>query len=183
MVEIRRLRALKDSPKAIALKLGMERSYISGIINLVEHGEQDLIGRVEAGRLPLDAAIAIANGKDADIQNALCEAYDNGTLRGKRLEAIRCLLRQRKGESPPLEQGRVTSADLVKAYQQNTEQQRALMRRSIVVTERLAILSSSMRRLLADDHFLTLLRAEGLRTMPEFFNTRIAAEVEGNGCL
>jgi ParB family chromosome partitioning protein len=69
----------------------------------------------------------------------------------------------------------LTSADLVRTYERHTHQQRALVRRSAVITQRLAVLTSSLRRLLADDHFVTLLRAEGMRTMPEYLASHTAA--------
>ena len=49
-----------------------------------------------------------------------------------------------------------------------TQQQRALVRRSTIITERLAVITTSVHRLLADEHFVTLLRAEGLRNLPAF---------------
>ena len=51
--EVKRLNAQDDKPAAIAEKLGLDKTYIYGIINLLRHGEEDLIRRVEAGRLPL----------------------------------------------------------------------------------------------------------------------------------
>lgn len=119
----------------------------------------------------------LATGKDADIQRALSEAYDNGTLRGDKLRAVQKLINQRKGTKGPQETQRaLTGADLIRAYEHHTQQQRALVRRSTIITQRLAILTSSLRRLLADDHFVTLLRAEELRTMPGFLATRVAEQ-------
>jgi ParB family chromosome partitioning protein len=177
--EVRRLSAQHEKPASIAEKLGLDRTYIYGISNLLRHGEEDLIARVEAGRIPIDTAIKIATGKDPDIQRALSEAYENGTLRGAKLRAVQQLITHRKGaKSPPATKRYATGADLVRAYEHHTQQQRALVRRSAVITQRLAILASSLRRLLADDHFVTLLRAEGLRTIPGL----VAARNEENSC-
>ena len=171
---MKRLNAQHYKAATIAEKLGMDRSYISGIINLLRHGEDDLITRVEAGRLPIDTAIKLATGKDADIQRALSEAYENGMLRGAKLRAVQQLITQRKGTKTAQEAKRpLTGADLVRTYEHHTQQQRALVRRSTHITQRLAILTSSLHRLLADDHFLTLLRAEGLRSIPDFLTTRV----------
>ena len=170
--EVKRLTAEHDKPATIAEKLGLDKTYIYGIANLLRHGEEDLIRRVEAGRLPIDTAIKIATGKDADIQQALSDAYENGTLRGAKLRAVQQLINRRKGTKPALP---MTGADLVRAYEHHTQQQRALVRRSTIITQRLAIITSALRRLLADDHFITLLRAEGLRSIPEFLATRVGA--------
>jgi hypothetical protein len=41
--------------------------------------------------LPIDTAIKMAPGGDADIQRALSEAHGNGTLRGAELRAVQQL--------------------------------------------------------------------------------------------
>jgi ParB family chromosome partitioning protein len=181
--EVKRLNALHYKPATIAERLGLDQSYIYGIINLLRHGEEDLIKRVEAGRLPIDTAIKIATGGDADIQRALSEAYENGTLRGAKLRAVQQLVIQRKAiPSAQAEKRPLTGADLIRTYEHHTQQQRALVRRSALITQRLAILTSSLRRLLADEHFVTLLRAEDLRSMPDFLATRVAARNEEHPC-
>ena len=62
---------------------------------------------------------------------------------------------------------------MVRAYEHHTQQQRAFVPRSTIITQRLAIITSALRRLLADDHFITVLRAEDLRSLPEFPVTRL----------
>src|SRR5439155_22155932 len=143
---------------------------------------EDLIRRVEAGRLPIDTAIKIATGTDADVQRALSDAYENGALRGAKLRAVQQLITQRKGTKSPPEKAPLTATDLVRVYEHHTQQQRALVRRSSIITQRLAILTSSLRRLLADDHFVTLLRAEGLRSIPDFLAARVGPRNEENTC-
>jgi ParB family chromosome partitioning protein len=56
--------------------------------------------------------------------------------------------------------------NLVREYQEHTRQQRELVVRARTVHERLLILVTSMNRLLADEHFVTLLRAENMDTIP-----------------
>ncbi len=181
--EVKRLNAERYKPSTIAEKLGLDPSYIRGIINLLRHGEDDLIKRVEAGRLPIDTAIKIATGVDADIQRALSEAYENGTLRGAKLRAVQQLVIQRKGTNSAKGTTRpLTGADLMRTFEHHTQQQRALVRRSALITQRLAILTTSLRRLLADEHFVTLLRAEGLRSIPDFLAARIATRNEDHLC-
>jgi ParB family chromosome partitioning protein len=181
--EVKRLDAEHCKPSTIAERLGLDRSYIRGIVNLLRHGEDDLIKRVEAGRLPIDTAIKIATGGDADIQRALSEAYENGTLRGSKLRAVQQLVIRRKGtKSTPGTKRHLTGTDLMRTFEHHTQQQRALVRRSTLITQRLAILTSSVRRLLADEHFVTLLRAEGLRSLPDFLAVRIASQKEEHLC-
>jgi ParB family chromosome partitioning protein len=177
--EVKRLKAQHYNAATIAEKLGFDKTYIHGIIRLLQHGEDQLIARVEAGRLPIDTAIKIAIGNDADIQRALSEAYDEGTLRGSKLRAVQQLIKQRKiGKVPGDPKRKLSGQDLLRAYEHHTQQQRALVRRSATITQRLAVLTSSLRRLLADDHLVTLLRAEGLRTIPEHLAARVALREE-----
>lgn len=173
--EVRRLRTLHYQPAAIAQKLGMDKTHVYAVICLLQQGQEELIAKVDAGHLPLDTAVVIARGKDADIQRALSEAYENGTLRGTRLRDVQRLLtrRNKANTSQEGERPRLTGSDLVRAYEHHTQQQRALVRRSALVTHRLAVLASSLQRLWADDNFLTLMRAEGFRTAPEHVALRV----------
>jgi ParB family chromosome partitioning protein len=149
--EVKRLKAEGHKPPAIAEKLGLDKAYIYGVISLLNHGEEELIARVEAGRIPIDTAIKIATGKDADIQRALTEAYDDGTLRGAKLRAVQQLIKHRRIEKVPGDlKPKLSGQDLVRAYEHHTQQQRALVRRSTTIKHRLAVLASSLRRLLAD---------------------------------
>ena len=68
--------------------------------------------------------------------------------------------------------GPVTSKDLAKEYERHTQRQRTLVRRAALVNERLTILSESLKRLLQDEAFVGLLRAEALDTIPEQLATR-----------
>jgi ParB family chromosome partitioning protein len=68
----------------------------------------------------------------------------------------------------------VSSRDLVREYEEHTRRQRSLVRRANIVSGRLAMLKSAMSRLIEDDHFVTLLRAESLDKMPESLSRRVA---------
>jgi ParB family transcriptional regulator, chromosome partitioning protein len=173
IAEVKRLQLAGEGSRSIAQKLGLDKGYIRGIMSLLKRGEDELIRRVEAGRLPIETAVIIASGKDTEVQSALSEAYEKGLLRGARLRAVQILLNKRAFRDQARAGPKLGAQDLVRAYEHHTQQERAFIRRSTVVTERLAILTSSFRRLLEDDHFVTLLRAEGFGTMPEHLLTRI----------
>jgi ParB family chromosome partitioning protein len=170
--EVRSLRERGYSVTEIAKKLGRERSYISGIAHLVEHKEASLIEAVEAGRLPIAVAVEIANGNDQEISHALSEAYESGKLRGSRLTAVRRLIaqriakRQKEGKAQET-QRKVTGTTLVQVYKERVREQKALVARADRTKERLALATSAMRQLLADENFITLLRAESIADMPE----------------
>ena len=67
----------------------------------------------------------------------------------------------------------VTSESLIRAYQRETERQKVLIKRASLARSRLLFVANAMRRLLDDEHFVTLLRAEGLSTLPRALAERI----------
>jgi len=169
--EIRALRERKYSAREISAKLGLHFTYISEIIRLLEHDEIDLIRAVEAGRMPLTVAATIAKGDDKEIQRVLADAYESGELRGQRLLRVRRMINQRYGKSrskrSPQRPRKEFSVDsLVREYQEHTQQQLELVARARTIHERFLILTTSMNKLLADEHFATLLRAENMDTVP-----------------
>lgn len=173
--EVRSLMERGHDVRAIAEKLGMHRLYIKGIAVLLRKGEEQLVGQVEAGTLPLDVAVQIAGASNKDVQKALGEAYESGLLRGNKFRAARLLIGRRlaKNRGDAGSEKKLSSADIVREYEKHTQRHRALVRRAGAVAQRLALLSSAMKRLLSDDYFVTLLRAESLDRLPEELIKRI----------
>ncbi len=176
--ELRSLRQRNYKTDEIAKKLGLDRTYIHGIVRLVEHGEELLIRAVEAGRMPISVAVEIASGNDHEVQRALSEAYEKGDLRGSRLTAAKRIIAQRIEEERQVGRDhqtrrKLTSDRLVREYQQRTREQRSLVRRANATKERLLLLTSALRSLFADEHFITLLRAENLADIPQQLAMRL----------
>ena len=73
----------------------------------------------------------------------------------------------------PRKRTSLTTTTLVRAYQKEVERQRMVVRKGSLTQQRLVLIVSAMRQLIADDHFVTLLRAEGLDTMPAYLSERI----------
>jgi ParB family chromosome partitioning protein len=66
------------------------------------------------------------------------------------------------------------SADvLIQEYEQHVQRQRAAVVRLNAVTHRLMILSAAMKRLLHDENFVTLLRAESILDIPSHLDNRM----------
>ena len=59
---------------------------------------------------------------------------------------------------------RVSADSFVRAYRKETERQKLLIKRATLSQTRLLFVVNALRRLLADEHFVTLLRAEGMQT-------------------
>ena len=177
---LREVRSLKErgyKSKIIAEKIGLDVTYIDGIILLLRKGEEKLIPQVEAGILPLSVAMKIATASNQEVQQALSEAYDKGDLRGAKLRAVQRLITQRFAKDHPAgskSERKVTGKDLVREYERHVQRQKTLVRRASVISQRLALLTSTLKRLRSDEHFVTLLRAESLEKLPEPLAKRLA---------
>jgi ParB family chromosome partitioning protein len=176
--EVRNLRERKYKADEIARKVGHDRSYINGIIHLLDHGEEGLAQAVEAGRLPLNIAVKIATGNDHEVQQALAEAYEKGDLRGEKLRGAKRIISQRmaklrKAGKIVQTRRKLTGEALVREYKDRMREQRQLVKKANLTKERLLLLTSAIRRLMEDEHFVTLLRAENLVDMPEQLAVRL----------
>lgn len=164
-----------DGP-VIAQKLGVDRSYVHGIVRLVERGEAKLIEQVELGRIPISVAVQIAGGDDDEIQKALTEGYESGELRGAKLQTVRKLVKyrkaQREGKAAPSKKP-LTGAALANLYKVRVREQQRLVAKADQAREKLLIVATVMRTLFADEDLLTVLRAESLFDMPEQLALRV----------
>ena len=174
MREIGALRNRGYSISEIATKTDFSDEYINAICYLLDHGEERLLAGVERGLIPPTIAMEIARAKDDDVQQALAEAYEKKTIPGNQVLAIRRIIEQRQltgktthrlGQTQRSKK-RVTADSLVRAYRRETERQKLLVKKAAVSQSRLMFVVNALRRLLADEHFATLLRAEGMLTLP-----------------
>jgi ParB family chromosome partitioning protein len=62
---------------------------------------------------------------------------------------------------------------LVRAYRRETERQKLLVKKAAMSQSRLLFVVNALRRLFADEHFVTLLRAEGMLTLPRPLAERV----------
>jgi ParB family chromosome partitioning protein len=175
---IREIGALKErgySHSQIASKIDFSPEYVCSICYLLEHGEERLVTAVERGIMPHTVAIEIARAKDADVQQALADAYESGTIPGNQVLGIRSIIEQRirtgksihsiqTGARPAAR--KVTAVGLVRTYRKETERQKLLVKKATLAQRRLLFIVNALRRLLAEDHFTTLLRAEVMHSVP-----------------
>ena len=185
MREIGSLHKRGYSDVEIGQKIGVSANWVSMIVTLLERGEERLVVAVETGLIPISFAVEIARADHAEVQDVLADAYSTGKIKGKKLAAIRRLLDQRlkrsrmignnnlSHKSPPR---KVTTADLMRVYQQEAEKQRLLIKKSDFAQMKLLFIVEALKELLADEGFTTLLRAEGLDTMPRALEARISGE-------
>jgi ParB family chromosome partitioning protein len=171
LFEVKILRERGYTVEQIALKLGLDRAYLYGICNLIDKGEEYLVTSVEAGRIPLSVAIEIAVGNNHEISRALSEAYEKGDLRGARISAARRVIshrleKQRLQGKTATTQRKLTGDALVQEYKQKIREQNALVAKANRTRDRLILMTSAARLIFLDENFRTLLKAEGVGTIP-----------------
>ena len=127
------------------------------------------------GNCPLSIAITIATSDDKAVQRALQEAYEKNDLRGKALLRARRLIESRRAKGQEVQRRAaqsdstpVSSHDLLKTFQEETMQQRLIIQKAKICETRLLFAVSALKQLFQDDHFVTLLRAEGLDSLPQY---------------
>lgn len=157
----------------IGQKTGLDPNYIASILILLRGGEDRLIGAVEQGWLPLSIATEIARSSETDVQLAMMEAYETGILKGEQLLKTRRLIMRRKTFGQSYSRGGqssgkpMTAAKLAQTFQEEVRRQKIAIQKSELAEQRLLIVTTAMKQMLADDHFRTLLRAEGIIDMPK----------------
>jgi ParB family chromosome partitioning protein len=163
----------------IAAKTGLSVEYVYAVIRLLENNEQRLLRAVESGQLPFSVALEIAEAADEDVQTALQNAYERNLLRGRKLLAAKRLVEQRRMQgkrlksNPHTKPRQLSTEALVRAYQQDTDRKRMLIRSAQAARNRLIFIAEALRRLLADEAFRKLLSKEGLTTLPKNLAERL----------
>ncbi|MEQ1789634.1 MAG: plasmid partitioning protein RepB C-terminal domain-containing protein [Rickettsiales bacterium] len=172
--------------KSIASKIGHTVEHINSVMLLLDQGEERLITAVENGQMPIMMAIKIAKSPQ-DEQSALQEAYESGELSGSKFMFAKTLCEKRKrlGKGIWKVSGKHKvsqcsaedySRDIIRTYKQEVTRKQLLERKADVVSAHLVFLKESVFQLVREDHFVALLRAEGLDTMPKQLATLISTK-------
>lgn len=184
LASIRQLAERGYSPSEIGRKTALSASYVSGILNLLNCGEERLLMAVEKGTVPLNTALDIvgAGEDDVAVQTAMQDAYESGSLRGNKLTKVRRIIERRRTLGPSASRRAkrsrtdVTSSSLVRAYEKEVERKKLILRKAELAQKRLLFVTSALRQLLANEHFVNLLRAEQLDQMPLYLAERVWPE-------
>lgn len=168
----------------IARKTGLTIEYVRGVSSLLEGGEQRLLRAVEAGQMPVSVAVLISQGEDNEVQNVLQQAYEEKLLRGQRLLAAKKLIEQRRRRGKGYKTGPrrvegspLSSNALLRAYRQDVDRKKVLIRKSNGTKARLIFILEALRKLLTEPDFLVILEAEKLDTLPK----NLAVRMQGQG--
>jgi ParB family chromosome partitioning protein len=178
LADIELLLARNYSIEDIIQNTGLSQKYVRDIVFLLEKGEERLIEAVQHGTIPLTTALEIARAKndDDDLGDMLEEAYKTGQLKGHQITDAKRLIENRRDKGPK-SASRLklpTSAhSLVKAYQKEVARQHNMVLKAEHAQQQLLLVVQGLKSLFADENFVTLLRAEGLDTLPKYLAERV----------
>lgn len=175
------IKGLKDRGYTVAQisdKTNLTAKYVTGVLRLLSHGEHALLRDVEKRRVPLYLAIEIATSDDKAIQKALHEAYEQKLLRGRKLLKVREFIEKRRakrnGQKPSDDDGHtVTARKMLKAYRDEAARQQTVVKQAQACQHQLLYVTSALKRLVVDENFINLLRAESLDSMPQYLAERV----------
>ena len=186
--DIEGLKSRGYNDTAIARKTGLTIEYIKAVLRLLQNGEHRLLRAVEANQIPVSIAVEIAAASDTETQSILQQAYEKKLLRGQKLIAARRLIEQRlrrgkglrinKNMSGKRRERPLTSNQLIRVYQEDVDRKRLLIRKATATRNRLVFVTEALRKLFADENFVTLLRVEGIDTLPGNIAARMQVGVQ-----
>ena len=177
--EIQRLKGEGYSNAQISGKLGINQTTVGGLITLCEAGEERLMEATLKGAVPIGVAIEIAKADTIENQNALLQAYQKKQLNKNSIRIVKNLITHRRilgkdrtgpGKRTPTK----ASADgMVNAYKRETQRQKLLIRKANICESKLLFLVIAFKKLLGDENFINLLKAEGLGTIPKYLSDKL----------
>jgi ParB family transcriptional regulator, chromosome partitioning protein len=179
MNEIERLKELGYNNLEIGAKLDIASSTVGGFLALKQAGEERLLDAAIRGSIPLTVAMEIAKADTPELQRELLKAYEGKQLNYASIRTVKRLLDQRRfvgkeREANSRARKQRTSADsLVNTFKRESQRQKLLVRKARVCEATLLVVVTAFGRLLGDENFVTLLRAEGLAEMPSYLNDKV----------
>ena len=184
--EITRLKALGYNNAQVAGKLDVCDTTVAGLLALNSAGEERLMEAAISGRIPLCVAMDIAKTESVETQRELLRAYETKQLNYVSIRTVKRLIDQRRffgkqrgSAGRYAVRRRCTSAEgLLNTFRREHQRQKVLIRKAKICEERLVFIVTAFQKLLADEHFVNLLRAESLATMPKPLSLKLSAKPE-----
>jgi len=181
--EIERLSAAGYSNVAIGKKLDISDTLVGGLISLKSSGEERLLDAALKNKIPLGVAIEIAKTDSAEAQRELLKAYENKQLNQAAIRTVRRVIEQRRflgkrlrSTSQGTRNPRTTADGFVNAFRKETQRQKVMIKKAKICEGNLMVLITGFKRLVEDENFVNLLRAEDLATMPRCLADRLKSE-------
>ena len=179
MNEIERLREQGYTNVEIGKKLDITDTVVGGYIALKSAGEERLLDAAINGRIPLGVAMDIAKADSPELQRELLKAYESKQLNQVSIRTVKRLIDQRKiiGKTRQNDlqyrRTRTSAESLVNAFKRESQRQKALIKKARLCEAKLLFIITAFNKLLADENFVNLLRAEGLAQMPAYLHEKL----------
>jgi ParB family transcriptional regulator, chromosome partitioning protein len=177
--EIERLKTLGYSVGEISKKLDVSDHLVRGLMSLKKAGEERLLEAAITGKIPIWVAVDIAKTDTLEMQRELLKAYENKQLDYLSLKYIKGLIvqrrligKQRAGKVQPAKP-KTSVESMVSAYRKESQRQKLMIKKARVCEARLSFIVTAFNKLLADENFFNLLRAESLATIPKYLSAKL----------
>ena len=177
--EIERLKTLGNNVHQISKKLDVSDNLVRGYLSLNNAGEERLLEAAVMGKILLWVAVYIAKTDTPETQRELLKAYEEKQLDYKSLKYVKGLIesRRRNGKQQGGRSSEVkpkTSIEsMVNSYRKESQRQKLMIKKAKLCDAKLAFIVTAFNKLLADENFCTLLRAETLATMPKYLSVKL----------
>lgn len=183
--EIERLKEQGYTNVAIGQKLDICDSMVGGFLALKKAGEERLLAAALNGSIPMGIAIAIAKTESVEDQRALLKAYETKQLNYVSIRVVKRLIdqrrffgKERRSENRSAAKVRTSAEGLVNAYRRESQRQKLFVKKAKVCEAKLVFLVTAFNKLLADENFVNLLRAESLSTMPKYLAEKFTCKTQ-----
>jgi len=121
----------------------------------------------------------IAKAENPEMQRELLKAYETKQLNQVSIRTVKRIMDQRQfiGKERDTDtrqrKTRTSAESLVNAYRRESQRQKLLIRKARLCDAKLVFIVTAFSKLLADDNFIILLRAESLANMPKYVHDKI----------
>ena len=181
MNEIERLKADGYSNVEIGKKLDVADGTVGGYIALKKAGEERLLDAAINGKIPLGVAMDIAKANSPELQRELLKGFESKELNQFAIRTVKRLIDQRrfvgKGRDTDADKkkGRTNAESLINAFKRESQKQRLMVKKARLCDAKLVITVTALGKLLGDENFFNLLRAESLADIPQYLQDKLAA--------
>jgi ParB family chromosome partitioning protein len=113
------------------------------------------------------------------MQRELLRAYESGQLNGVSIRTVKRLMDQRRfagkrrDANPGGRKTRTSAESLINTFKRESQRQKLLVKKARVCEAKLLFIVTAFNKLLADENFVTLLRAEALAEMPRYMHDKL----------
>jgi ParB family chromosome partitioning protein len=179
MNEIDRLKGQGYTNLEIGAKLDIDSSMVGGFIALKKAGEERLLDAAISGRIPLSIAMEIAKADTPEMQRELLKGYENKQSNYASIRTVKRLMDQRRfagkqrEANPQARKSRTSVESMVNTFKRESQRQKLLVKKARVCEAKLLFVLTAFGKVLEDENFVTLLRAEGVAEMPKYMHDRL----------